>query len=659
MYSPNSDRSTAPNPGTGAWPLSTGPGCLLALFGLLLIQLALASPVAHAAGCVASKEYTGPENGSWEEANNWSGKALPTSAEAVCIPAGKGTITVPTKTSAQAKRLEAHSAIMVEHEGTLAIAENLEGQANDSTFSGLNIQGTLTNAGSWFYLSGENVIDGEITTGKFGTAFIELLSGTLSGEGKVGVAFANAGTIEPGGAGVVGELHFVNFAMRKTGTLTLDLESASKYDQLGGFTAGSGSYFLIGTINVNLLGGYKPALNTRWEFIHEVSATNIFPEETTFVPANFTAEQGPFEFFLEQLPPPPVVVTEAASAFGASTATLNGLVTPNGFPAFNCEFEYGTTTSYNHEINCSPLGTTGYSPAATTALISGLNPSTTYHFRLWAQTEHGRTNGLDRTFTTLPAEEPVGKSEEKTTVEEKPSSPPGGSNTTGGATGNTALVSNIPGGGSSSTTQVVAVATAPVAVEELLLGCTKRSLVLNDVLISGGHVALNGSAAKGLQGKKIKLLFDDKKQVATAVVMPDGQFSATAPLPPAALRNSNTARYIAVSGSQRSLNLKLTRRLVLQPPIFTASTVTLVGEVQTPLTKPVSTVTVEQQLECGKTSRVITFTPPANGRFHVTVSGIPTNAKAGIYRLTTNVLQNPKSHHPFPTFSLPLPIALG
>ena len=140
---------------------------------------------------------------------------------------------------------------------------------------------------------------------------------------------------------------------------------------------------------------------------------------------------------------------------------------------------------------------------------------------------------------------------------------------------------------------------------------------------------------------------------------PNGQFSTSAPLPPARLRESNRARYTAVAGTQRSLSLKLTRRLILQPPTFSAGKVTLAGQIVTPLSKPVGAVTVEQELECGKSTKALTFTPPASGRFHVTVDGIPANAKAGIYRLTTSVLPSPGAHRAFRTYSLPLPVPLN
>jgi CSLREA domain-containing protein len=239
--------------------------------------------------------------------------------------------------------------------------------------------------------------------------------------------------------------------------------------------------------------------------------------------------------------------------------------------------------------------------------------------------------------------------------------PPRTGESGGGPTTNTEASTSTTTSTPPATTTVPAsgIASTPQAIEELLLGCSKRSLVLNDVLISGTRVVLNGSAAKSLVGKKVKILFEDSKQVAVATVQSDGQFSTTAPLPPARLRRGNSARYMAESGREHSLNLKLTRRLILQSPTFSGAAVTLTGQVVAPLGKPVGGVTVEQQLECGKSAKVLTFTPPANGRFHVTISGIPANAKAGVYRLTTSVLNSPHSHRTFPTFSLPLPVALG
>ena len=211
----------------------------------------------------------------------------------------------------------------------------------------------------------------------------------------------------------------------------------------------------------------------------------------------------------------------------------------------------------------------------------------------------------------------------------------------------------------SSTGTSTSVATSPKAVEELLNGCSGSPLVLNDVYIQGTHVEIRGSAAKSYVGKKVKILFNEGKQVATATVETNGQYTTTAPLPPAKIRDNLDTRYTAEIGKLRSLHLKLVRRLLLEPLKASGTTVTLTGEVTPPLTKPVAPVTVEQQLECGKTTVVKTFTPSASGRFDITVT-VPANAKAAIFRLTSKVAANKHSvTHGFTTFSLPLPVALG
>ena len=93
---------------------------------------------------------------------------------------------------------------------------------------------------------------------------------------------------------------------------------------------------------------------------------------------------------------PPSVVTGAAQP-GTTTATLNGTVDPN-LTATSYHFEYGTTTDYGLESPTQSAGA-GDDPVAVQATISGLSPSTTYHFRLVA----GDVKGADATFTTTAA----------------------------------------------------------------------------------------------------------------------------------------------------------------------------------------------------------------------------------------------------------------
>jgi len=124
------------------------------------------------------------------------------------------------------------------------------------------------------------------------------------------------------------------------------------------------------------------------------------------------------------------------------------------------------------------------------------------------------------------------------------------------------------------------------------------------------------------------------------------------------VRDTNSARYMAVLGTQRSLDLKLTRRLILEPPKFSDGTVTLVGQVLPPLRKPVASVSVQQQLECGKARTVSTFMPSRDGHFRITLK-VPAVAKAGLYTLTSSVVGKPGARHGFATYSLPLPVLLG
>ena len=94
----------------------------------------------------------------------------------------------------------------------------------------------------------------------------------------------------------------------------------------------------------------------------------------------------------------PSVTTAAASSVLDTTATLNGSVTPNRLST-TYHFEYGTTTSYGSTTSDTSAGS-GTSGVAASANLSGLAPSTTYHFRLVATNAGGTTSGSDLTLTT-------------------------------------------------------------------------------------------------------------------------------------------------------------------------------------------------------------------------------------------------------------------
>jgi phosphodiesterase/alkaline phosphatase D-like protein len=100
-------------------------------------------------------------------------------------------------------------------------------------------------------------------------------------------------------------------------------------------------------------------------------------------------------------PPAPAVATGAASSATQTAATLNATVNPNGATVSDCHFDYGVTTTYGSSAPCTPQPGSDASPVAVSASITGLSPSTTYHFRIVATNARGTSKGADVTFTTL------------------------------------------------------------------------------------------------------------------------------------------------------------------------------------------------------------------------------------------------------------------
>lgn len=101
----------------------------------------------------------------------------------------------------------------------------------------------------------------------------------------------------------------------------------------------------------------------------------------------------------------PAVTTEPASGVTDWTARLNGSLDANG-NATDFRFEYGTTPAYGMTTPVT-AGGAGADPVALAADVDGLDPDTTYHFRLVAL--RGGVvvaEGADQSFTTLVQPDP-------------------------------------------------------------------------------------------------------------------------------------------------------------------------------------------------------------------------------------------------------------
>ncbi|MGD1057219.1 MAG: 6-bladed beta-propeller, partial [Solirubrobacteraceae bacterium] len=94
------------------------------------------------------------------------------------------------------------------------------------------------------------------------------------------------------------------------------------------------------------------------------------------------------------------VITGSATGITAAEAVVHGTINPHGL-ATTDEFEYGTTISYGNTVPApAESAGTGTAVVGKGYILTGLLPSTTYHFRLVEINSEGTTDGKDATFTT-------------------------------------------------------------------------------------------------------------------------------------------------------------------------------------------------------------------------------------------------------------------
>jgi hypothetical protein len=134
--------------------------------------------------------------------------------------------------------------------------------------------------------------------------------------------------------------------------------------------------------------------------IHVVSVGGENRIEFSNVPGNSYLPGGELPFSIATATGPAVVITNPATNVASFSATLNGSLNPQGLTT-TVYFQYGTTTSYGSTTAAQSQTGSTYRNISTS--ISGLNVSTTYHFRIVASNSAGTTFGSDRTFTSLTA----------------------------------------------------------------------------------------------------------------------------------------------------------------------------------------------------------------------------------------------------------------
>jgi len=138
------------------------------------------------------------------------------------------------------------------------------------------------------------------------------------------------------------------------------------------------------------IGGLEPNTNYHFRVVATNAAGTVYGEDETLKTAEAVA---------------PSATTEAATGVSSSGAKIRGSVNPNG-TATSYQFEYGLTASYGSKEPASPEGIgSGSSGVEVSETIGGLEPVTTYHFRVVATNTAGTTYGEDKTFETPEAPE--------------------------------------------------------------------------------------------------------------------------------------------------------------------------------------------------------------------------------------------------------------
>ena len=97
----------------------------------------------------------------------------------------------------------------------------------------------------------------------------------------------------------------------------------------------------------------------------------------------------------------PTAITGTATSVGNKTATLNGLVNPNGLVT-TYRFEYGTSPADFSRSTAAGTLAADSEPHAVARDLSGLKPRTTYYYRVVAESAAGKATGGSGTFTTGP-----------------------------------------------------------------------------------------------------------------------------------------------------------------------------------------------------------------------------------------------------------------
>jgi hypothetical protein len=165
-------------------------------------------------------------------------------------------------------------------------------------------------------------------------------------------------------------------------------------------------HFIYGTTNSygstgpELEGGFGDSDETVGQFIGglEPSTTYHYALVATNEAGTIT---GPDETFTTSALTPPALTTGAVENITQTSATLTGTVGTEGEITTIYGFDLGTNTDYTQAFVVGHTEAGEPSPGTIAQTVGGLEPGTTYHYRLFATNTDGTTHSSDGTFTTV------------------------------------------------------------------------------------------------------------------------------------------------------------------------------------------------------------------------------------------------------------------
>ncbi|NNE10369.1 MAG: tandem-95 repeat protein, partial [Gemmatimonadetes bacterium] len=110
-----------------------------------------------------------------------------------------------------------------------------------------------------------------------------------------------------------------------------------------------------------------------------------------------------YEFQLFETPTSidsPTVLTTSPTSIDEQSAVVHGTLVDDGGEPSSLRFQYGLTTSY--ELGSTPWIPDYVSGNTAGIMLTGLSPSTTYHYRVQGMNSTATVDGADSTFTTAP-----------------------------------------------------------------------------------------------------------------------------------------------------------------------------------------------------------------------------------------------------------------